>query len=291
MRMTHLPVCSIGLLGADDRHFHMCSLVDLKGCGQVLQNTHIQDFHMLLYIENATGEISLDHYKIALEGPKIVIIPPQAVCRLQIADSSRGRVVCFSDEFFSISHHESIRRRLTAFQFGFYPFVRLDQQQQERWDLLLDLLDVEYSQHGMQSQKAVHAYLNILMIELDRMLRPLVPKSVNRFRQEKIELFEGLIDEYYAVERLPSTYAEKLHITTNHLNKLCKEETGYTAGEMIRRRIMVEAQRLLHHTGLSVSEIAGRLGFESLSYFVTFFKKYEGRSPEQYRHQMGAEER
>jgi AraC-like DNA-binding protein len=72
---------------------------------------------------------------------------------------------------------------------------------------------------------------------------------------------------------MPSFYAEKLHVTVNYLNKICKSEASKTAGDIVRKRITIEAQRLLHYTNLSVNEIAHDLGFENVSYFITFFKK------------------
>ncbi|RZK31013.1 MAG: AraC family transcriptional regulator, partial [Hymenobacter sp.] len=43
------------------------------------------------------------------------------------------------------------------------------------------------------------------------------------------------------------------------------------------------AQRLLHYTNCSVNEIANQLGFENGSYFITFFRKKVGLTPEQFR--------
>jgi len=92
-----------------------------------------------------------------------------------------------------------------------------------------------------------------------------------------------LLEDCFYAESMPSYYADLLHISPNYLNKICKEERGTTAGDMIRKRIAIEAERLLHYTSLSVSEIASKLGFNSASYFATFFKKQTGESPETFR--------
>jgi len=102
-------------------------------------------------------------------------------------------------------------------------------------------------------------------------------------KKEKLHKFEGLIDKHFRDEKLPSFYADLLSISTNYLNKICREENGQTAGEIIRRRITIEGQRLLHYTNCSVNEIAGQLGFENVSYFVTFFRKQTNLTPEQFR--------
>jgi AraC-like DNA-binding protein len=102
-------------------------------------------------------------------------------------------------------------------------------------------------------------------------------------KQDKIQLFEKLIEKHFVSKKLPSCYATMLNVSTNYLNKLCKEETGQTAGDLIRKQIIIEAQRLLHFTNYSINEIADKLGFENVSYFVTFFKKQIQKTPEQYR--------
>jgi AraC-like DNA-binding protein len=78
-----------------------------------------------------------------------------------------------------------------------------------------------------------------------------------------------------------------LHISTNYLNRLCREYRGVTGGEIIRERVIIEAQRLLQYTTLSVAETAYKLGFESPSYFITFFKKNTGTTPEGFRTMNG----
>lgn len=47
-------------------------------------------------------------------------------------------------------------------------------------------------------------------------------------------------------------------------------------------RIM-QAQRLLLETDLSVTEVGGRVGFNDPAYFVRIFHRETGRSPQQYR--------
>src|SRR3982751_2927759 len=68
-----------------------------------------------------------------------------------------------------------------------------------------------------------------------------------------------------------------------HLNSLCRDLLGISAGEVIRERIVLEAKRLLVNGGLSITEIAYRLNFQDNSYFTKFFKKYAGATPEDFR--------
>lgn len=94
--------------------------------------------------------------------------------------------------------------------------------------------------------------LNVLLFDIDRVFRPL-PMDHPDTREERIIRFEQLLEEQYAQHKNPSFYAASLNITANYLNKLCRLHRGSTSGEIIRRRLTIEAQRLLHYTTLSVA--------------------------------------
>ncbi len=91
--------------------------------------------------------------------------------------------------------------------------------------------------------------------------------------QSKILQFQKLIDEFYIGEKSPIFYAEKMNITTKHLNRICKTTLDKTATALIYERILLEAKRLLVHADLSINEIADRLGYLDNSHFANFFKK------------------
>lgn len=78
-------------------------------------------------------------------------------------------------------------------------------------------------------------------------------------------------------------YADMLHISSNHLNKVIKKETGKTAHELIEEMLLLEAKALILHTDLSVAEIGYHLNFADPSHFNKFFKKLSGVTPLQYR--------
>ena len=81
-------------------------------------------------------------------------------------------------------------------------------------------------------------------------------------------------------------YAELLHVTPAHLSESVRLETGSAAGDVIRRRLLLEAKRLLLHSELTVSEIAFDLGFEDSSYFSRFVRRGVGFSPVDFRNEI-----
>lgn len=283
MKKTELPVCNMSLFGDGVRHFWLHELGGLLEKFPFLEFPHKQDFYTLIVVERAEGVVIIDNHKVRLDNAKAIIIKPHCVSSLEINRRAKGIIVCFTDDFFSLRYNNNILYQFSFLQREAMPYIRLTNEQKLKWDTLIKLLLEEYSLNKRETKKVLRSYLNILLFELERLYNPTGFVRSKNLKQEKVHEFEQLIDKHFESKKLPSAYAELLNVSPNYLNKICKEETGQTAGDLIRKRITIEAQRLLHYTNYSVKEIADRLGFENTSYFVTFFKKQTGTTPEQFR--------
>ena len=62
-----------------------------------------------------------------------------------------------------------------------------------------------------------------------------------------------------------------------------RKYTGETVVSYLTRAKMESAKRLLTSTDLTVLDIAGRLGYSSVSHFNRLFHASTGTSPQQYR--------
>lgn len=73
------------------------------------------------------------------------------------------------------------------------------------------------------------------------------------------------------------------------LFQLFKRETGLAPNDYLQRLRVQKALESLGATDLSVTEIAHALGFSSSQYFSKVFRKYQGRTPTEWRHRKKAE--
>lgn len=274
------------VFGKDVRHFWMDSLSGLLEKYPNLEYPHKQDFYTILFIENGVGEVVIDEKKIRIDQSKIIFIKPRCMAGININRKAQGKIVCFTENFFSLRYNNNVLYQFSFLNRNAIPFVRINDEQSAQWNTILELISTEYFNQKRDQNKVLRSYTNILLFELDRLYNSNDSIQVRNIKHEKIQQFEQLINEHYVEEKLPSYYADLLHLTPNYLNKLCKEETGITAGELIRKRVIIEAQRMLYYTYDTVSEIAVKLGFETASYFVTFFKKNSGQTPDQFRKQQ-----
>ncbi len=101
--------------------------------------------------------------------------------------------------------------------------------------------------------------------------------------QEIVKELVRLVILYYKTERNVSFYAEKMHLSPQHLSTTIKKITGKTLTDIISSFIIHDAQAKLRSTEMTIQEIAYSLNFTDISFFGKYFKRYTGMSPKRYR--------
>jgi len=102
-------------------------------------------------------------------------------------------------------------------------------------------------------------------------------------KHQKIrEVTEYLLIHYDSNES-QEELAKRFFVSKSYLCRIFKEVTGFTLNEYQNLARIKAARQLLTNTDLSVTEIAGQVGFESITYFERVFKKLTGERPLQYR--------
>ena len=126
--------------------------------------------------------------------------------------------------------------------------------------------------------------MNILFIELTRQfINSSSATNASLYKQERLEKFLELLEAHVFTHKQVSQYAEMLNLSVYQLNSIAKAALGKTSSELIDEQIVLEAKRCLLATSNQVNQTAYRLGYEDVSYFIRFFKKQTGYSPEAFR--------
>jgi len=100
-----------------------------------------------------------------------------------------------------------------------------------------------------------------------------------RTAEKAMQWMESHYQEEFRLDRL----AAELFLSPSHLSRVFREETGATLTEYITARRLREACLLLSVSTLPVGEIAPRIGFANVPYFVRLFRRNFGVTPLQYR--------
>jgi AraC-like DNA-binding protein len=80
-----------------------------------------------------------------------------------------------------------------------------------------------------------------------------------------------------------SALAGRASVTPAHFSRVFKEMTGMNVSEYVTTKRIFKARELLLETDLSIGDIAGSCGFESLPHFHRMFKRVMGATPAAYR--------
>ena len=94
---------------------------------------------------------------------------------------------------------------------------------------------------------------------------------------------ELLYNGEYIRNRDLDFYASRLCITPHYLSEICKKVSGKPATYWIDRFTLQEITRLLRQKELSLTTIAERMNFSSVSYFSRYVQKRMKTTPSEYR--------
>lgn len=149
-------------------------------------------------------------------------------------------------------------------------------------------MELEHST-DKHSRKIIVSNIELL---LDYCMRFYERQFITRSKSNRDILmkFEKLLDDYFltrqpVVDGLPTVkyFADKVCLSPNYFGDLIKKETGRTAQEYIKTKIIELAEQMLLSTEKTVSEISYELGFQYSQHFNRVFKKVTGKTPNEYR--------
>lgn len=102
----------------------------------------------------------------------------------------------------------------------------------------------------------------------------------------RVETVISYLSEHLSEPLKLSVLAESVNLSVSRLSHLFKEHTGYSIIEMLLKIRLQRAANLLQYSGDSVEQIGESVGFSSIHYFSSAFKKRFGVSPSLYRKEM-----
>jgi AraC family transcriptional regulator, transcriptional activator of pobA len=278
-----IPVCNLEMITGSGHSFDILDNQTSRTVFDCLNTLHRSNYYAIYWCVADGKKIVVDHQEIDLSSHIPIVIKPGSILQSDLATIDHGYIVFFEEDFFSLRYNNNVLHDFEILQ-SEGPIVSPHSfKDKASWERLFLLMHSTYHSNEAHCLHVMRSYLNIILNELNREQREECPTHELNSGKQLMRQFEQLIEREYSQHKLPSYYAEKLHITPSYLNKITREIKGTTAGEVIRKRVMIEAQRHLHYSSKTVNEISDLLGFDNVSYFVTSFKKHCGISPEKFR--------
>ena len=94
---------------------------------------------------------------------------------------------------------------------------------------------------------------------------------------------KDLIDGYFREKERLAAEMKRLGVSANYLTAVFKQSYGLSAAEYLAQKRLEYAKELLVGTNEPILNVAGEVGFDSLSSFYAFFKGHTGITPKNYR--------
>jgi AraC-like DNA-binding protein len=248
---------------------------------------HVHDFFQVFWVEGRTT-LMHDFREYHLKGKTVVFVNPGQVHTLRRRPGMGGMQISFTQEFFD--HRSPPPSGLIDLPFFFQPeavpcLPVPDADSFGIGRIFAELLR-EYDRAWPWAEDALRSLLHLLFVRIRRHFAEVHPASGASRAAQVARQFYVAVEHHFREDWSVGDYARHLHLTANHLNDTVQEQTGHSAGEVIRRRRLLDAQRLLLHSDLDVAEIAYQLGFRDPSYFGRFFRRMAKKTPAAFREEI-----
>lgn len=262
-------------------NFSIRKIEELLQDQDMWQELHRHDYFYLLALEKGSGHHNIDFSYYTIADYSIFIMRPGQVHSLHLKTGSTGYLLQFSSEFYRPQDKAAKQSLAKASR------INYDQMNVIGSKKIISLLDYIYQESEAKFpgfESIIQANISILLIELIRQNTSNI--SGNHYAHEQLERFLELLESHISVHKQVSRYAELLCLSTYQLNAITKTLLGKTSSALINEQIILEAKRNLLATTHQISHIAYSLGYEDVSYFIRFFKKQTGYTPEVFRHKF-----
>jgi AraC-like DNA-binding protein len=257
----------------------------LKTHYQQLHRPHRHSFYHFVLFTKGSGYHTIDFDRYPVKPWQLYCMIPGQVHSWHFDGETDGYLVHFNETLFTTFLHNG--HYLDRFGFFLGPgspqVMQLPPEVQQSATAIMETLLAEMTGNATMNPDLIRIKLLEFFILAERINQSTNRKPIPRQKHTLLRSFQQLIERHYLTTRLPKEYAELLYITPNHLNALCQDLLGKSAGELIRDRVLLEAKRLLTNAEMTSSQIAAELHFEDSSYFTRFFRKYTGLTPEAFR--------
>ncbi len=243
---------------------------------KILQPRKLTSYFIVL-IDSGTITYNLDLKDITLtDGQLLFAMPNQVFIPPTKADNLKYFKVLFDENTLALLPQ--------SFPFLINPLhaqtIIFDDAARERVRKGFEMLDQMLHADKQQTDTEIMlAYLNALLVELNSAyFKNNEPVNVLNANLSKFIEFKLVVETHLTEQPSIHTIAEKLALSTNSLYRIVKEHAGVSPKDFFTNRLMVEAQRKLYYSNLSLKELAYEMGFNDPDYFSRLFKKSTGKS-------------
>ncbi|MCF6401345.1 AraC family transcriptional regulator [Chitinophaga filiformis] len=249
---------------------------------QILVKPHRLSYYYFQYIEKGPATFKSDLQEFIINDGELAFgLPNQVFTKLPYDKNILHYALSFDDHTLTLLP-------------GSYPFllnpfnansISFDIAAQQRIkNLLSGLFQLLHSPGKQKKAEVILAHLHTLLTEFNTAYFEQYQSQeiVANSKLSKYIAFKLAVETNLTEQHDVHSIAEQLALNSSTLYSIVKEFAGVSPKEWIINRLMMEAQRKLQYSTISVKELAYDLGFSDPGYFSRLFKKSTGKSVSRY---------
>lgn len=250
---------------------------------KIKQHIHTSLFQ-IFYIEKGYGKLMIEHKEFEFKDACLMLIPENTLHGFEYEEKIQGTVLTISVSFLEqlFKYNPKINLELSKLR-----ILKLDENKADFQFInsLIEKIKEEIFSYLPERAFMLQSLFTTFLTSIFRITQAQNEEKIiqNQRSLDIFKLFVNRIKNSRKPQKTIAEYAKEIGITPIHLNRVCQNITQKTANQVVNDFFVSEAQRLLLHTSLSISEVAYQLNFEDAAYFSRLFKKNTGLSPKEFR--------
>lgn len=238
----------------------------------------------VLYVEDGFGVVSVDHKQYTMRTGRMFFFPPFTLHKVRVDEQAQDR---YRRTIIHLDQH-ALLKALRDFPLNQQRLQNLSRRGGEAWVIdaaeihpHIDFLFSLYEK--MAAQKPLNAErVTCLLLHLFSLLPEdnVILKEIESGIASQVMFW---LDENYMHKFRLEALAEEVGKSKSYVSRRFHIETGESILDYLNTLRLRKACEALLHSRESVREIAGRVGFSDVTYFISAFGKGIGETPLQYR--------
>lgn len=268
---------------ADGRFVHVENLDDRSRPSEWTIRPHAHaDLNHVFHITEGGGGMQAEDVMLSFEAPCLLLVPAGIVHGFSWTSDSKGKVITVSSDYL-----ERLRESdpVLGALFQSAVAVALDTADSDCYDRGAQRIMAELGWAAPGHRAAAESGLLDILVSALRAIgtQAEVHRSAPGRQAALVARFRERVEARFRLREPVAVHAEALRTSQTRLRAACAVVAQQSPMEILDQRALVEAQRALLYTNLSVGEIADSLGLHDAAYFSRFFARRAGQSPRAYR--------
>ncbi|SFW51963.1 AraC-type DNA-binding protein [Sinomicrobium oceani] len=269
-------------------HYQKIGFFPVSGLAlEEINDTRYTSYIKILYLPE-NYELTVDFTTYKTRGASLFFIGSDQFLRMDKGGESHGYFLYYNRDFYCIQIHDAEVACDGLLFNNIYqlPVTEIPEEEDLIVSRIYEQIREEFSSEASGQEEMLRTYLKQLIIRATRLWKR---QNLGKLLEEppgEIEFyrdFSRLVEIHFRQKHKVSDYAAMLGVAAKTLSNKFKRHGLISPNEVIKERIVLEAKRLLHHTGWSVKQIAYDLGYDDPAYFNRLFTNKAGYSPAVFR--------